>query len=441
MRRDEETAMAEQAANRLKPVAGSGAGSALADRLFATRRHSLDLASPLSPEDMVVQAMDDASPTKWHLAHVTWFFETFVLLPHAAGYRRFDEAFAYCFNSYYESEGARHPRPRRGMLTRPSLADVLAYRAHVDEALEALAGAGRHEDGEIARLIEIGINHEQQHQELMLTDILALFAASPLRPAYRPARSERGEGEPGTLGWVRFPGGIRSIGHGGDGFCWDNETPAHSVLLRPFRLADRLVTNGEWLEFMTGGGYGDALLWLSDGWATVRREDWRAPLYWERHDGEWHQMSLEGLCPVDPAAPVAHLSYYEADAFARWAGHRLPTEFEWEFAAASRDETPPARPDGRLAPAPARSGAPGTPGQMFTDVWQWTQSAYLPYPGYRAAEGALGEYNGKFMVGQHVLRGASFATPAGHARASYRNFFYPHQRWQFTGLRLAADVE
>ena len=282
---------------------------------------------------MVVQAMEDASPTKWHLAHVTWFFETFILTKHLPGYRPFDDTFNYCFNSYYETQGPRQPRPKRGVLTRPSSERVFAYRAHVDEALGKLFARGEEPDAEVARLIEVGINHEQQHQELLLTDILALFAANPLRPAYRTRRPRAAASDPGAPNWIEYAGGIRQAGHDGNGFAWDNEAPRHDVLIHPFRLADRLVTNGEWLEFMGDGGYRTATLWLADGWTTVNREGWEAPLYWEQRDGQWLAMSLEGLQPVEAAAPVCHVSYYEADAFARWAGKRLPTEFEWEIAA------------------------------------------------------------------------------------------------------------
>jgi ergothioneine biosynthesis protein EgtB len=410
----------------------------LENRLFDTRHLSEDLARPLSPEDMTVQAMEDASPTKWHLAHVTWFFETFILAKHLPGYRVFDETFNYCFNSYYESQGPRQPRPSRGVLTRPSAERVLAYRAHVDAGLAELFARGVGAGSELARLIEIGINHEQQHQELLLTDILALFAANPLRPPYRTPQVREVAPELAAPGWIDFPGGIAKVGHDGDGFAWDNEAPRHDALVHPFRLADRLVSNGEWLEFMADGGYRTAAHWLADGWTTVNREGWEAPLYWEQHDGRWLAMSLEGLQPVEPAAPVCHVSYYEADAFARWAGRRLPTEFEWEVAAGDLPVT--AAPDAvEVRPLPAQAPT-GRPRQMFGAVWQWTQSAYLPYPGYRPPAGALGEYNGKFMVSQQVLRGGSCATPAGHTRATYRNFFYPHQRWQFMGLRLASEL-
>lgn len=414
-------------------------GLSLHSQLMETRRRSLALAAPLSPEDQCVQAMDDASPTKWHLAHTTWFFETFVLAPRG-GYRVFDPAFHYCFNSYYEAEGPRHPRPLRGLLTRPSHADVLAYRAHVDEALERLPGQGGFDDPALRALVELGIHHEQQHQELLLTDILALFAANPLRPAYAMLSAPVAAARAAPMTWSEFDGGVVQVGHHGDGFCFDNETPRHEALLQPFRLANRLVTLEEWLAFIADGGYSRAEFWLSDGWARVKQEGWTAPLYLEKRDGAWMQMSLHGLQPVDPAAPVSHVSYYEADAYARWAGKRLPSEFEWEFASAHA-----AKGDantlgsGALRPTPATSAGLGLQ-QMFGDVWEWTASAYLPYPRFRAATGAVGEYNGKFMVNQHVLRGASCVTVDGHARPTYRNFFYPHQRWQFMGLRLADDI-
>ena len=383
-------------------------------RLTATRRRSRDLAAPLTPEDQCAQAMDDASPTKWHLAHTTWFFETFVLEPFLPDYRTFDRRFKYCFNSYYESEGPRQPRPRRGLLTRPTSEEVAAYRAHVDHALDELFARDLARDAEIAERLELGAHHEEQHQELLLTDILALFAASPLRPAYRAA-SPRAASPAAPLGWRRYDGGLVEIGADGAGFAFDNERPRHKVWLEPFALADRLVTAGEWSDFMEDGGYATPTLWLADGWATINQNGWRAPLYWEERDGQWMRMTLEGLRAVDPNEPVTHVSFYEAEAFAQWSGKRLPTEFEWEVFAREKD----------------------APADMFGIVWQHTRSAYAPYPGFRAAPGALGEYNGKFMCSQQVLRGSSLATPPHHARVTYRNFFYPHQRWQFTGLRLA----
>jgi ergothioneine biosynthesis protein EgtB len=402
-------------------------------RLRTTRSLSLAIAAPLTAEDQVVQASDDASPAKWHLAHTTWFFEELILKPFLESYSVFDERFAYCFNSYYESLGERHPRVRRGLLTRPSAEEVRSYRTHVDAHLELLLRKDL--PGEALNLIETGIHHEQQHQELMLTDILALFAANPLKPAYAQAAAVDTATAASSGFWVDFAGGVYSVGHSGDGFAYDNEGPAHDTLLRSFRIFSREVTNAEWLAFMEAGGYDNPLLWLSDGWATVERENWRAPGYWQHPDGAWHQMTLQGLRPIEPARPVTHISYYEADAFARWAGHRLPTEFEWEIAAAS--EKIPAFDLSRLVAKPAPDGGRSS---LFGNVWQWTQSAYAPYPGYKAAPGPLGEYNGKFMSNQYVLRGGSFATPEGHIRSTYRNFFYPHQRWQFMGLRLASDA-
>lgn len=415
----------------------------LAARLCETRQLSLELAGPLSAEDMTVQPMDDASPTKWHLAHVTWFFETFVLAKFVPGYQPFDEAFNFCFNSYYEAEGPRQPRGHRGLLTRPSAERVLAYRAHVDKALADLLAApsAQYEQDQLAEIIEIGINHEEQHQELLLTDILSLFASSPLRPAYRTASAPGSSEAIEPVRWIEYSGGILQIGHSGPGYSWDNERPRHDALIRPFCLADRLVTNGEWLDFMSDGGYRTPSLWLADGWSLVNREQWRSPLYWEDHSSGWHQMSLEGLAPVVAAAPVCHISYFEADAYARWAGKRLPTEFEWEIAAEDLPVTGNTLATRALRPVPApKIEDRSRPRQMFGDVWEWTQSAYLPYPKYQAPAGAIGEYNGKFMVSQQVLRGASCATPEGHSRATYRNFFYPHQRWQFVGVRLAAEV-
>jgi ergothioneine biosynthesis protein EgtB len=372
-------------------------------------------AAPLSAEDQVVQSMPDASPTKWHRAHTTWFFEQFLLLPHADGYRPFDDRFAFLFNSYYVAAGPRHARPKRGLVTRPGMEEVAAYRAHVDAAVEALIGdVAPARLREVLRILEIGLNHEQQHQELILTDILHALAENPECPAYDPAWRLPRTGARPTEGFADIPEGIRTIGYQDKSFCFDNEHPAHRTLVGPVGIARGLVTNAQWLEFMADGGYARPELWLSDGWATVQAEGWVAPGYWRRRDGGWSTMSLAGLVPVDPALPVCHVSYYEADAFARWAGKHLPSEAEWEVAARGNELD-----------------------AAFGVVWQWTRSAYAPYPGYRPVEGALGEYNGKFMVNQMVLRGSSCATPRGHARASYRNFFYPPARWQFTGLRLA----
>jgi dimethylhistidine N-methyltransferase len=403
-------------------------------RYQALRRATEGLVRSLTPEDMGAQSMPDASPTKWHMAHVTWFFETFMLVPNLPGYRVFDPRFGYMFNSYYEAIGPRQPRPARGLMTRPSLADVLAYRAHVDAGMAKLLAGGA---GDLADLLGLGLAHEEQHQELILMDILHLFAQSPLAPAFAPPRSTGSRAEARPLGWVGFAGGLVEIGHDGRGFAFDNEGPRHRVWLEPYRLADRLVTNGEWLAFMADGGYRRPEFWLSDGWARVQAEDWRCPLYWRETGDGWRVMGLTGLRPLDPAAPVSHVSYYEADAYAAWAGARLPTEAEWEHAAASQPVAGNFLDSGRLGAQPAPDG--GGIAQFYGDLWEWTRSAYLPYPGFRPARGAVGEYNGKFMSGQFVLRGGACVTPSGHMRPSYRNFFYPHQRWMFSGLRLAQD--
>jgi ergothioneine biosynthesis protein EgtB len=394
------------------------------------RALSLDLAAPLSDADATVQSMDDASPAKWHLAHTTWFFETFVLRD-VVGCRAFDPAYAYLFNSYYEAEGPRHARPKRGMLTRPSLDEVRAYRAHVDAALVDVLPTL---EAEARALVELGCHHEQQHQELLLTDMLHLFAQNPLRPAvWASDPSPPLSLVPSELGWAEHEGGVVEIGHAGSGFAFDCEGPGHQVLLTPYALADRPVMNGEWIAFIEDGGYRDPRWWLSDGWAWVQREGIEAPLYWERDGGGWASFGLDGMKPVDPAAPVTHISFYEADAYAAYVGARLPTEAEWENAAAGLDPS-----EGQFldVAGPVQPRGHG----LFGSVWEWTGSAYRPYPGFRPAKGAVGEYNGKFMSGQFVLRGGSCATPRGHARASYRNFFYPHQRWQFTGVRLARDL-
>lgn len=422
----------------LQEPVGLADGEAIIHRFLATRRQSERLAQHLTAEDQVVQSMPDCSPTKWHLAHVTWFFETFVLVPHMPGYRPVHPQYAYLFNSYYVTAGERHPRPHRGLLSRPTVDEVAAYRQQVTEATaDLLANADDGLRAELEPLIEIGINHEQQHQELMLMDILHLFSCNPLRPAFVP-RSPGGDGAAGALRWIEHPGGIHEIGHDGDGFAYDNEEPRHEVLLRPFRLASRPVTSGEWLEFIEDGGYARPELWLSDGLATVVAEGWTAPLYWERTDTGWAEMTLAGMQPIDIDAPVCHVSFYEADAFARWSGRRLPTEAEWEVAARDLPVDGNFLDSGALRPV-AFGETGDAPGQMFGDVWEWTGSAYGPYPGYRPPAGTIGEYNGKFMANQIVLRGGCCVTPAGHARHTYRNFFYPHQRWAFGGLRLAED--
>ena len=396
------------------------------------------LAQGLSPEDQTVQSMEDASPTKWHLAHTTWFFEQFVLAPYGTDYQAFHPRFSYLFNSYYEAVGARHARPQRGLLTRPSADEVMDYRAHVDAAVvDLLSGSDPAAWEVVAPLIRLGLQHEQQHQELILTDLLHAFSFNPLKPAYRPA-GKRDAGPAPALDWIDFAGGPHHIGHNGVGFAFDHEGPRHEVLLRPFRLASRAVTNGEWKAFMADGGYAQPTLWLSDGWACAQGENWSAPFYWEQSDDGWCSMTLSGLQPVDDATPVCHVSYYEADAFARWAGKRLPSEQEWEVAAQDLPVEGNTLGSGLLRPSVARAG-PGLR-QMFGDVWEWTQSPYAPYPGYRAPEGAVGEYNGKFMCNQMVLRGGACSTPDGHLRASYRNFFHPDKRWQFSGLRLAEDA-
>ena len=397
---------------------------ALAGHYRAVRQRSVALAAPLSDADATIQSMPDASPAKWHLAHTTWFFETFVLRDHAPGHAPFDPAYGYLFNSYYEAEGPRHARAARGMLSRPSLAEVLEWRARVDDAMAPLLDRPG-----LATLIALGLAHEEQHQELLLTDIKHALFQNPLGPAYASAMP-RSAAQPRETGWIDHPGGIAMIGHDGPGFAFDNEGPRHRVLLEPFALADRLVTNAAWDAFAADGGYRTPALWLSDGWAWVQREGIATPLYW-RDDAHF---TLAGWRPRNPHAPVTHISFYEADAYAQWAGTRLPTEFEWEAIAQAHDSAAGYQLDD--AGAVHTVGSPG----LFGDCWQWTRSAYLPYPRFRVAEGAVGEYNGKFMSGQQVLRGASCATPRGSSRASYRNFFYAPQRWQFTGLRLARDL-
>ncbi|MFK7956669.1 MAG: ergothioneine biosynthesis protein EgtB [Lysobacterales bacterium] len=403
--------------------------SQLLNRFFSVRQHSLGITADLSAEDLLVQSMPDVSPGKWHLAHTTWFFETFVLRGDPQ-YSVYDAHFEHLFNSYYNAVGPQFARNRRGMISRPNLEQVLNYRAHVDSHVAELLGQGACSPDTLA-IIELGLNHEQQHQELMLMDIKHVLFQNPSFPVYKitpppsspPARPSR---------WLDVDGGQSGMGHPGDTFCFDNEMPRHATLLAPHRLADRLVTNAEYLAFINDGGYQNSALWLSDGWSVINTEGWRAPLYWVSTDSGWQEFTLNGLRPLDLAGPVAHVSFYEADAFASWAGHRLPTEAEWEHSAHKAGQ-----PDGTLVPLPAGPHWP----QFTGALWQWTQSAYQPYPGFSAPPGALGEYNGKFMCNQMVLRGSSFATPKGHARTTYRNFFYPHQRWMFSGIRLADDLK
>ena len=390
----------------------------VAARFQRVRQHSLMLAEPLSDEDCGAQSMSDASPVKWHLAHTTWFFETFILERYESEFVAFHPAFRMLFNSYYNGIGERHPRAQRGLLTRPSMDEVRAYRANVDARMLALLGG--HDGAELATLVELGCQHEQQHQELILTDVKHLLAHNAMYPVYSAAApAPRATGAQSR--WVRFDGGLVDIGHRGDGFCFDNELPRHRQYVAPFALASQLVTNGEYLAFMDAGGYADASLWLAEGWDCVRSQGLVHPLYWELDaSGAWQQFTLQGLQRIDMQAPVTHLSLYEAAAFAQWSGARLPTEAEWELAATPHDGM-----------------ANGAIDQLYDHCWQWTSSSYAPYPGYASAPGALGEYNGKFMLNQYVLRGSSCATSAGHARASYRNFFPAGARWQFSGVRLA----
>ena len=414
--------------------------SSLFSLYWGVRQRTQLLVSGLSAEDMTVQTMPDVSPTKWHLAHTTWFWECFVLRQHLDGYQEYSPEFNYLFNSYYEQVGARHARPERGFLTRPSLADVLAYRAHVDAAMERLLSGHQEFDfAKVEALVELGLAHEEQHQELLVTDIKHVLSKHPFSPLAWPADT-LGDNELPDLHWHAFDAGLYMFGHDGDSFHFDNEGPRHKAWLEAFALASRPVSNGEYLEFMADGGYDTAPLWLSEGWATVNERGWCAPLYWRQRDGEWFEFTLGGERRIDPAAPVTHLSYFEASAFAEWAGARLPEEREWELAAASHD---PGRAEA-LSPdrAPHPRSQPDHDGysQLYGGVWEWTRSAYSAYPRYRPAAGAVGEYNGKFMCGQFVLRGGSCATPPGHVRASYRNFFPPDARWQFSGLRLAKDI-
>jgi len=413
---------------------------ALSVQLEAVRTLSLDLVEPLSDADATAQSMPDASPAKWHLAHTTWFFETFILRDHVPNYTLHDDRWPFLFNSYYEAEGQRHARPNRGLLTRPTLTEVIDYRRRVDDALRAAMPliAERCPD-----LFTLGLNHEQQHQELLLTDLKHLMSCNPLGPAVWPFdRSEKPHpaAPSPSQNWNDSPVGLMEIGHHGDGFSFDNEQPRHRHFFQPYALATKPITNGEWIAFIEAKGYATASLWLSDGWAWVNGNAIDAPLYWRQSPHGWEQFTLAGWQDVDAAAPVTHISFFEADAYASWAGARLPTEQEWEAAAVGYDESDGVQLDAAGPVAPRCEPAESPLSSLFGNVWEWTGSAYRPYPGFRTAPGAVGEYNGKFMSGQFVLKGGSCATPRGHVRASYRNFFYPHQRWQFTGLRLAKDL-
>ncbi|MFU8803213.1 MAG: ergothioneine biosynthesis protein EgtB [Bradymonadaceae bacterium] len=411
----------------------------LSRRFDAVRSRTTELAGPLPVEDQLAQTMEDVSPTRWHLAHTTWFFETFLLRRFVEEYRPFAEGFDFLFNSYYQGAGAQFNRARRGTLGRPTTAEIGDYRSHVDDAIRELLR--RRDDEEIAALIEVGLQHEQQHQELILTDIKHVLASNPLRPAYRAdcaALLEEGDGAEAELGWFEYGEGVFEIGHQGPGFCFDNERPRHKVFVHPFELASRPVTCGEFVQFMTDGGYDDPRWWLSEGWAHSRQERWSAPLYWERRGDEWCTMTLGGMRRVDAREPVSHVSYFEADAYARWAGARLPTEAEWELASEAADLDGNFADEERFHPRPPPAQATGEhPDGLFGDVWEWTASPYTAYPGFKPWEGVLGEYNGKFMCNQFILRGGSCATPASHIRRTYRNFFPPHVRWQFKGFRLA----
>ncbi|HET7275221.1 MAG TPA: ergothioneine biosynthesis protein EgtB [Longimicrobiaceae bacterium] len=411
----------------------------LAASYSEARAFTEQLTKGLVPEDMVVQSMPDVSPTKWHLAHTTWFFERFVLMEHLPGYAPLHEVYLYLFNSYYQQAGERHCRDQRGYISRPTVADVMAYRQHVDAAMARLiAEVDAPRFQVVEPLITLGINHEQQHQELLVADIKHVFSVNPLRPVYREGAGRPSAGRAQPLGWLAFESGVREIGHHGGGFAYDNEGPRHRQFLEPFEIADRLVTCGEYLEFMVDRGYSRPEFWLSLGWATVQENGWTEPFYWEQRDGVWMIFTLGGMREVDPEEPVCHLSYFEADAYARWAGARLPTEAEWEIATADLPVEGNLVDELRFHPSVARGGSGLR--QAYGDVWEWTASPYTPYPGFRTAAGAVGEYNGKFMCNQYVLRGGSCATSRSHIRSTYRNFFPPEATWQFTGVRLARDL-
>jgi ergothioneine biosynthesis protein EgtB len=441
MRRDGEARVGLAEAEQTR-----GQDATLPGRYRAVRGLTEELCRPLATEDYVVQSMPDASPARWHLAHTTWFFETFILAGRP-GHRPFHPAYSFLFNSYYNAVGDRWQRSARGTLSRPTVAEVYAYRHATDaRVLELLAGASEEQLRSLLPMLILGLHHEQQHQELLLTDLAHAFAANPLRPAYRAGPPPRPAGPAPPLAWVTRPAGVRRVGHEGGGFAYDNETPRHRVFVEAFRLASRPATCGEYLAFLGDGGYRRPELWLSDGWQARCTHGWQAPLYWEERDGRWCQMTLHGMRELAPDEPVCHVSYYEADAFARWSGARLPTEAEWEVVASGCPVEGNLLDSGRLHPVPASSPSPPAregeerPVQMFGDVWEWTASPYVAYPGYRPPEGALGEYNGKFMCNTLVLRGGSCATPASHIRPTYRNFFGPEARWQFSGVRLARDA-
>ncbi len=414
---------------------------ATAESLAGHYRHvratSEALCQPLEVEDYCIQTMDDVSPTKWHLAHTSWFFETLLLKAYLPDYREFHPGYGFLFNSYYETLGARHARPRRGILSRPTVAQVMEYRAHVDTHMLDLLALG---EPEVNRLCTIGLNHEQQHQELLLMDIKHVFASNPLLPVYQAQPEVRGEAI--EQGWIEQPEGIREIGHDGKSFAYDNEGPRHRVWLDAYAIADRPVTNADYLRFIEEGGYAEPTLWLSDAWTQIQAESWQAPLYWEKRDSEWWHYTLHGPRPVNAHEPVVHLSLYEADAYARWAGARLPTEAEWETVASKQPITGDFAESGRYQPGALSDAHPGKSASFFHGgVWEWTASTYGPYPGYQPPAGALGEYNAKFMCSQSVLRGGACVTPSSHYRPSYRNFFYPQQRWQYAGLRLARNLQ
>jgi ergothioneine biosynthesis protein EgtB len=428
-----------------KPDSTSPSAAANADNIVVeystVRDFTESLCLPLEPDDFQIQTMPDVSPVKWHLAHVSWFFETFILQHFVTAYRPFHPQYGYIFNSYYETVGTHHPRPQRGLLNRPTLKEVYAYRAYVDQHMQALLESQHPQLDEILLRTRLGINHEQQHQELILTDIKHVYAMNPLKPTYRQKTNSQ-TGKLSTLYWLGHAGGLVTTGNPGDEFCFDNEMPVHKTYLAPFRLASRLISNGEYIEFIADQGYAKTELWLSDAWSLLNTQQWQAPLYWEQRDGEWWHMTLHGMQPVELDAPVCHVSFFEADAYARWAGKRLPTEAEWEVFARDRAVTGNFCDSGKLHPVAATNSERDAPDvqQLYGDVWEWTQSPYAPYPGFKPLGGSLGEYNGKFMCSQFVLRGGSCVTPANHIRSTYRNFFYPKDRWQFSGIRLAEDV-